>query len=285
MLADDVRRAVPEQALDGIRQEREAALGVGREHDVRRVLDEEPVALLRLAELALEAEPLGDVAGDAVDADQLAVLDLAQDVDLELARCARPVEEVHADGVDRRRIGEDRLVAGGRRGLPARRDALEERAPQAALQIPAEHRGCPIRKERVAALGIGREDHVGRRRREVAVAILGRSQVALEPVALAHVADRPVRPGERARVVQAGERDELGGDRRTVAMLQVEPAADLLAAAAGGRRSSRSRRRPATIRGRARRSAGRSALRVGSRSAARPRPTGTSGGRPRPSTR
>ena len=52
---------------------RKRVSGVGREHDVGRVLDEEPVALLGRPQLELEALALADVAGDAADRDELAL--------------------------------------------------------------------------------------------------------------------------------------------------------------------------------------------------------------------
>src|SRR4029079_18503881 len=75
--------------------EREVALDVGREDDIRRVLDEEPVALLALAQLPLEALPLGDVAGGALDPGEHAVAPDAYRADLERADAAVALLEVH----------------------------------------------------------------------------------------------------------------------------------------------------------------------------------------------
>ena len=69
--------------LDRLGHEREHALVVGREDDVRRVLDEEAVALLGVAQLALESLPLGDVAGGALDPGEDAVAADADRADLE----------------------------------------------------------------------------------------------------------------------------------------------------------------------------------------------------------
>jgi hypothetical protein len=70
MRPDELARLVAGQRFDRLREVRVATLRVGREDDVRRVLDEEPVALLGLAQLAFEALPIADLAGDALDADE-----------------------------------------------------------------------------------------------------------------------------------------------------------------------------------------------------------------------
>ena len=85
------------------------------------------------------------------------------------------------------------------------------------LGSPAGHPLDRVGHEREAALGIGREHDVGRVLDEEPVAALRVAQVALEPVPFAHVADRPVRPDERAGVVEPGGGDELGRDRLAVA--------------------------------------------------------------------
>ena len=228
MLAEHVSGRVSGNALDGVGQERELALAIGREDDVRGVLDEIAEALLGLAQLAFQAQPLGDVAGDTVDADDLALLDLGEDVDLERSRDALTVEEVHADRVDGGGVVDDGLVAPCRGGLPAGRDLLEERAAEACLQVPAEHRRGSVGEERVQPVGVGREDHVRRGRGERTVAVFRRTQVALETISIAHVADRAVRTGELAVLVKRGDGDELGDDGGTITVLQVQPAADLL---------------------------------------------------------
>ena len=57
--------------------------------------------------------------------------------------------------------------------------------------------------------------------------VLRLAQLALEAVALAHVADAAVGAGEPAGLVAGGERDELGRDRVAVAVEEVDPAAEL----------------------------------------------------------
>src|SRR4029078_7562736 len=93
--ADQLVRAEPDHLLDRLGDEREVALDVGREDDIRRVLDEEPVALLALAQLPLEALPLGDVAGGALDPGEHAVAPDAYRADLERADAAVALLEVH----------------------------------------------------------------------------------------------------------------------------------------------------------------------------------------------
>src|SRR4029077_7245900 len=58
-------------------------------------------------------------------------------------------------------------------------------------------------------------------------AVLRIPQLALEAVALAHVAHGSVGAGEAAALVAGGERDELRRDRVAVAVQEVDPAAQL----------------------------------------------------------
>ena len=60
---------------------------------------------------------------------------------------------------------------------PTRRHELHEMAADRGLDVPAEQRAGLVAEERVAALGVGREDHVRRRggERPVAVLRLGQS--------------------------------------------------------------------------------------------------------------
>ena len=60
-------------------------------------------------------------------------------------------------------------------------------------------------------------DDVRARLDELAEARLGLVQLALEAVALAHVADRAVGAGEPPGLVEPRDGDELGRDRRPVA--------------------------------------------------------------------
>jgi hypothetical protein len=66
VLADELVRTPAGHPLHGVRHEREPTLGVGREDDVGRVLDEEAVAALRVAQLLLEPLLLAHVADRAV---------------------------------------------------------------------------------------------------------------------------------------------------------------------------------------------------------------------------
>jgi hypothetical protein len=104
------RRAVgpvPGQLLDGVRNEQEARVGVRTEHDVRGVLHQEPVALLRRPQLALQPLALADVPGDAADRDQPAVLHLAHDADLERHPVAVLVADQEAVRERPARVGGD----------------------------------------------------------------------------------------------------------------------------------------------------------------------------------
>ena len=66
-------------------------VGVGHPDEVRRRRDEVAVALLGLAQLALEALALADVAGRAVDAGEPpVVVDACRGADLDRGRAARP---------------------------------------------------------------------------------------------------------------------------------------------------------------------------------------------------
>ena len=82
MLAEQLLRAEAGQPLDRVGQEREPRVGADRPDEVRRVLDEVAVALLRLAQLALEPGALDYVADRALGADPAAVLEDAGRRDL-----------------------------------------------------------------------------------------------------------------------------------------------------------------------------------------------------------
>ena len=100
--------------------------------------------------------------------------------------------------------------------------------PIASPEVPAQDRRGRVAHERVAALRIGRKDHVGRRRGQVAVAVLRFAQLALEPVGLGHVADGAIHADEVAVTVEGGHGRELGRQRAAVAAEEVDPPADLL---------------------------------------------------------
>ena len=236
VIPGDLGRRPAEERLGALGHEQEPALGVAPVDDVRAGLDQVAEARLGRLELVLETLALGDVAGDAVDRREPAV-DLAADhVDLERDRAAIAAEEVDPGRVDGPGVGHDLGVAGTRRRLPARGDVRTEVRAEHRLDVPAEHRPRPVAQERVATLRIGREDEVGRRRGQRPIADLRIAQLALEPVALAHVADGAVRADERARLVEPGRGDELGRDRRAVAGQHVDPAAELLRPAVHPRR-------------------------------------------------
>ena len=112
---------------------RKRVCGVRREHDVGRVLDEEPVALLGRAQLVLEALPLADVAGDAADRGQLAELvDLADDADLERDRAAAVLV------ADEQPVGGRLARVGGDLGDPLLR-VRERRHVDEVGERPADH--------------------------------------------------------------------------------------------------------------------------------------------------
>ena len=159
---DQLGRRPPEQPFGALGHEQEATLGVAPVDDVRRRLDQLPEAGLGLVQLALEPLPLGDVAGHAVDRRQAAVLEAADNVDLERDGRAVATHELDPRGVNRRRVGDQLGEARGRRGLAAGRHELAEMPPDRGVAVPAERVVGLIAEERVAALGVGREDQVGR---------------------------------------------------------------------------------------------------------------------------
>src|SRR4029078_7503567 len=67
MLAEDLLVAIAGHPLDRLGGERDLALGIGREDDVRRLLDEEPEALLRLTQFGFPAKTPRDVARAAAE--------------------------------------------------------------------------------------------------------------------------------------------------------------------------------------------------------------------------
>ena len=92
---DQLGRRVPGHPLDGVGQVREVAAIVGGEDDVGRVLDQEPVALLGFAKLALESIALAHVPDGAVGARELAlVIERAECAELGRDRPAVAMEKV-----------------------------------------------------------------------------------------------------------------------------------------------------------------------------------------------
>ena len=120
--------------LDGVGQEGEPPLGVGREHDVGRVLHEEPVPLLGLAQVTLESEPLEMSRATLLIPTITPSSTLARTL-ISSGRGARPVEEVHPDRVDGRRLVDDGPVARRRGLLPTGSHPLEERPTETVLQV------------------------------------------------------------------------------------------------------------------------------------------------------
>jgi len=110
--AHDLGRRPAQHPLDGLGEVRDLAVGVGGVDDVGRVLDQEPVALLRLAQLRLEPLALGDVARDAIHVLDLAVADDRHGADLERPDGPVAVPEVEALGLG---------AAGLAREVPTRR--------------------------------------------------------------------------------------------------------------------------------------------------------------------
>ena len=218
----------PSHRFDGFRHEREQSVRVGGEDHVRRVLDEEAVAILRLAELALEPLLLADATHGALDADEPVVLPDRDRRDLGRHARTIPVLEhvaIAPDVVLLPLVFEvrDRL----REGLLGRE--LREGHADDLGRGPAEERLGAFGHEREPALGVGPIDHVGCGLDELSEARLRLLELSFQAIALAHVADRAVRAGEGARVVEPRRGHELGRDRFAVGSDQIEPAAQLLA--------------------------------------------------------
>ena len=91
---------------------------------------------------------------------------------------------------------------------------------------PAEQRLGALGHEQESAVRVASVDDVRRGLHELAEAGLGLAELALQAVALAHVADRPVRPRERPPLVEPGRGDELRRDGLAVAAQEVHAAAE-----------------------------------------------------------
>ncbi len=213
----DLGRRPAEQGLGALGHEQEPAVRVAPVDDVGRGLDEIAEARLGGLQVVLETLPFGDIAGDAVDRRQPAVLEVPDHVDLERHR--RPAVaalEVEPRRVEGARV-RDELGELLERALdPAVGDDLAEMAADGVLDVPAQHRSRPVAQERPVPLGVGREDEVRRRRGE--------------------------RPVADLRVAQAGQQGRVGdGDGGLVgeALQEVE-----LLGVEAARRARRDRERP-----------------------------------------
>ena len=103
-------------------------------------------------------------------------------------------------------------------------DHLGGRQPEQALGA--------LGDEQEAAIRVAAVDDVRRRLDQLPEARLGFLEVALEAIAVAHIADRAIGPDKPTGIVEQRGGDELGGDRRPVAAEQVDPTADFLRAGA-----------------------------------------------------
>ena len=228
MLPDKLAGSVTGEALDGLRVVRVEPVGVGREDDVGRVLDEESVSLLALPQLPFQPVALDHVARRAVDPRERAVARLGDRAHLERDQPAVGVDEAQPRRDLERRVVTELAEAGTLGGWIVIADDRAERLADEILGVVAEAATDGLRYVREAALLVDRIDHVGRVLDEEAVALLGRAQLALQAVAFAHVADRAVGARERAVRVERAEGSELGGDRVAVAVEEIEPTAQLL---------------------------------------------------------
>ena len=113
-------------------------------------------------ELALEALAVRHVPGDPVDADELPVVEVADDVDLE--RDLAPVGVAERDPCVLDHVGcrDQRRVARRGEGQGMLGNVVGERAPDRLPDTPAEDRRCRVTDEGVDTLRIRREDHVRR---------------------------------------------------------------------------------------------------------------------------
>ena len=167
--------------LDGVGQERQPGITIDRPDHIGRVLHEEAVALLGLAQLSLETGPLGHVADRALGADPRAVLEHAGACDLCLER--RPVL---ADEDERDPLDEIRVAAHRREfltGDPQRVRVGQEREVLAddALDRPPEQCIGRVGHEREHAVGVDAPDHIGRGLDEAAETCLFRGDPRKEP--------------------------------------------------------------------------------------------------------
>ena len=227
--ADDRTGRPAEEGGGALAPEREVAVLVGLPDAVGRGLDEVAEACLGLAQLGFQARPLAGIARRPVQSGDDAIDGAGHRPDV-----VRDAPAVVMDEID---PGGDRL-ARVRQGFRPAVDRLGDRSlVDQAREVVADHRaGLPAEQalERVAqvresAVRVAREDDVRRILDEEAVALLRAAQLPLEPVALAHVADRAVRAHEHAADDPA-HGDELGRDRVAVAVEQVDPSPDLVVA-------------------------------------------------------
>ena len=171
-MADQLVRLPARERLDRWAEVRPPSLRVERPDDVRRVVDHEAVALLRVAELLLEAQLLGHVADEAVGAGERAVPEGGRRRDLEGDHPAVVVAQVEPQA--------DHLVGMGGEVFP-RREARRDRgrvhhdAPVPAddlLERPAEQPARGRAPEHEPAVRVGLPDAIGRGLDEVPVALL-----------------------------------------------------------------------------------------------------------------
>ena len=212
--------------------EREAPVGVGREHDVGRVLDQEPVALLRLAQLALEALLLGHVADGALDRRRTG---RPRQTDTDVISAGKVVPSWYFTRYRKRRTTSCSRRWASKLASASASDSSPVRSAKVMPTIcagrqPEQALGA-LGHEQEPAVRVAAIDDVRRRLDQQAEARLRFAQLALEPVALAHVADRAVGPDEARRprraVAIAMNSAGIGAPSRRE---QVDPAAELLRA-------------------------------------------------------
>ena len=136
VLTDELVGRPAEELDDSIGDEREPAVRVRPPDHVRRRLHDLPEARLRLLELALEALAVRHVPGDPVDADELPVVEVADDVDLERDLAPVGVAERDARVLDLVGCRDQRRVArrGERQGVLG--NVVGERAPDRLPERP-----------------------------------------------------------------------------------------------------------------------------------------------------
>ena len=221
----------PVSRSHGIRQEREARLGIDRPDEVRGVLDEVAIALLRLAQLAFQPLALADVADRALGADPAAVLEHAGRRDLGRERRAVALDE---DEAARARRGRGPATAGtarrdrhrlglGQEGEVLADDLLDRPAEQGLARVGHEREAPSVSarqmtsgvvwtrpRKRASSRVTGEQVRVGERDG----GLVGQ---ALEQVELVGLEDARLRgrDGERADDLAAGRAQRRRGHPRS----------------------------------------------------------------------
>ena len=220
--ADEIARLAAERPADRLGHVAEAPVGIDGEDDVRRVVDEEPVALLGATQLVLQAIALAHVADRAVGPAELAGGIERGDRD-ELGGHGRAVPMEQADAAAQL------LGRGGHGQRPvdlgdvARRlvDDGPEVLAQELLGLEPGQPLAGVGQEGQLRVGVDGPDQVRGVLDEVAVALLGAAQLALQAGPLADVADRAL-VADPAAVLEHAGRGDLGLEGRAVAAHEQE---------------------------------------------------------------